>query len=176
MEVENLIISHCFSRTRKKKANVFFEGLSIFHFIVLLVIFGIIGITMFTDLNTDFQADPDNSAGSKQLVQTAFNEYPSMWDDIMVMAFIGMWLFALISAFFIDTSPLFFILAVVLLVILLIFIVYMANGTYDIFTDADFEPYYSQFPKTNFLFENILVVIVIVGASIMLSLYARPRQ
>lgn len=161
------------SLSRNKKANVFFEGLSIFHAIILLIIFGIVGLMLFTDLNVDFQADPDNGAFSKDLMQEAYDQYPSMWDDIIIIAFVGMWLFALISAFFIDTNPLFFIVSAVLLILLLIFVVYISNGAYDIFIDGDFETYYSQFPKTAFIFENMLVVMIVVGASILLTLYAR---
>lgn len=165
-------IDRC-SLSRSKKANVFFEGLSIFHAIIMLIIFGIIGLMLFTDLNVDFQADPDNGAFSKELMQEAYDQYPSMWDDIIIIVFVGMWLFALISAFFIDTHPLFFVVSAILLVLLLIFIVYISNGAYDIFIDGDFETYYSQFPKTAFIFEHILTVMIVIGASVLVTLYAR---
>lgn len=165
------MLKACF--TNKKKGNVFFEGMTIFYWIIVLIIIGIVGLMLFTDLNDDFQADPDNAQVAKDIVQDAYDEYPSMWDDIIITVFIGLWIFALMSAYFIDTSPIFLVVSILLLIILLIFVVYLSNGAYDIFTDPDFEPFYEQFPKTNFIFENLLVVIILVGASIMLTLYAR---
>lgn len=165
------MLKACFTKT--KKGNVFFEGMTLFYWLVVLIMFGIVGLMVFTDLNDDFQADPTNAQVAKDIVQEAYDQYPSMWDDIIITVFIGLWLFALISAYFIDTSPIFFVISIVLLILLLIFVVYLSNGAYDIFTDADFEPFYEQFPKTNFIFENLLVVIIFVGASVMLTLYAR---
>ena len=160
----------CFSN---KSGNVFFEGMTIFYWIVMLIIFGIVGLMLFTEVNIDFQSDPTNSASAKEIVQDAFDSYPSMWDDVIITAFIGLWLFALISAYFIDTSPLFFVVSLVLLIILLMVIVYAANSTYDIFTADGFVEYYEQFPKTNFIFENILIVTTLIGVTITLALYAK---
>lgn len=164
-------IKACFSN--KKKGNVFFEGMSLFYWLIVLIIIGIVGLMIFTDLNDDFQADPTNAQVAKDIVQEAYDQYPSMWDDIIITVFIGLWLFALISAYFIDTAPLFFVVSIVLMILLLIFVVYLSNGAYEIFTDTDFEPFYEQFPKTNFIFENLLIMMIMIAGSVSLTLYAR---
>ena len=162
----------CFS---DKRGNVFFEGMTVIYWLLILIIFGIVGLTLFTDMNNDFQADPDNDPDAKQQMQEQYDQYPSMWDDIIIIIFVGLWLFILISAYFVETSPIFFIISIVLLIILLYVTVYIGNGAENIFNDDGLNNEYIQFPKTQFVVENLVLFILAIGATTVLVLFMRKQ-
>jgi hypothetical protein len=158
-----------------KKANIVVETATIIIVISVLAIFAIIALQISDDLNTDIQVDLDLSNETKQLSNDIYNYTPNLADDIFVFAFVLLWAFAIISAFLIDTNPMFLIFTLLLFGVLLYVGAALSNGWIELFSDPDWSNYAEDLPKTNFVFNNFVYVIMAFIATIGIALYAKNR-
>lgn len=126
-----------------------------------------------TDINTEIQADPTMNAEAKASMQTVTTNYPSTWDNGMVILIVLFWVFLLVSAYYIDTHPVFFIINLVIIIILLSVVIIIANAYTDVTGDADLATYAADFPKLAFLMSHIIILITVMALSTGVVLYAK---
>jgi len=158
-----------------KRGNAIID--SIF-FIVVMVIFGLvvlIGYQLFGDLNTDIQANSDLSNTSKQSSADLYARYPSFFDGLFLFLMILLWGFVLVASFMIDSHPIFFVFAIILLVFVLLIGGSLSNFWDEISGDDGFSTEANSFPITDWILSNIIIVVLIVGFSVIIALYGKSR-
>ena len=159
---------------RNKKANAVLDSAYI---IVALISFGmlsVIGWTMWNEFSPDIKADIDTAEANATIDFVDDNFIPLM-DGGFMFVFIGLWIFAIIASFMIDTHPIFFIISLIILLTILAAAAFMSNFYTEFMEEPEYAVYVTDFPITDFILSNLLIVTIIIGASIMLALYAKVK-
>ncbi|MBD3253125.1 hypothetical protein GF386_05310 [Candidatus Pacearchaeota archaeon] len=148
-------------------------------FLLVMVVFGmvvLIGYQFFGDINTDIQANNDLTNSSKDISADLYDRYPSFFDGLFLFLLILLWGFVIVASFMIDSHPIFFIFAVVLLVFVLFIGGALSNFWDDLATDDDFAGLSANFPITNWILDNLIVVVAVIGLSVIIALYGKSRM
>lgn len=158
-----------------KKAQAGLEILLVIILLFGLGIVAVIGNKMFSDLNTELQADDSLSNESKAFVATVEANYPSTFDTVFLLALIFLWVLLIVSSFLIDTHPVFFVVTLVILVMCFVISMLIAN-TYEEFSDdTSFSTYAAEFPITSWVMSHLLIVIIVMGFTVGVTLYAKNQ-
>lgn len=157
------------------------RGQTILDMLLVIVFLFIIGIGMifgakvFTDVNTDIQADPDISDYAKNDLNTSATNYPTIMDNAFILLMSLLWVALIVTSFLIDSHPVFFVITVILLVFVFIVGMILANAFQDVVAEDDLAESAALFPMTNWVFENFLLLLIAMGFSTALALYAKAR-
>tara|TARA_R100000329_G_scaffold149007_1_gene138806 strand:+ start:720 stop:1169 length:450 start_codon:yes stop_codon:yes gene_type:complete len=146
---------------------------------IVLFIFGIMSIAAymtFDSINTDIQASTDLDANTKQTSQQLYNNFAPTLDAAFLMAFVLFTIFAIVSVFFLDTHPVYFILAVILLFAVFIVGGFLANAWDDVMSDESLAPYANDFRASSFIMGNLLESLGGVVVLILIALFAKFRS
>lgn len=140
-----------------------------------LFIFAFIGNATYMFFNDAIQADDTFTDSIKSDVQYRSGEYASVWDNVIFLTFIALWLVALMASFLINTHPVFYVIAILSFVFVVIIGGVLAIFIDDIVNDAELSPYTEGFPKTLFIVENLVAVLFGVALTIGLILYGKTQ-
>jgi hypothetical protein len=156
-----------------KKANVLLEGGIILIVLIALVI-GIMWISnFFSEINNDVQGSNDISSDGKSIVSQQYGKFNIIWDNVILTLFICMWLASIISAYFIETHPIFFIITIILLCFLLFLSMIIGNAYEESIGDLSVQV--ASFPKAHFIMTHLLQLMIGIGISIGVALFAKPK-
>jgi len=165
-----------FQALNYKKGNAFLDTVTILVVAILLIFFIYYSYVAYKDWNNEFQKDDDMSAEAKDMAQNFSAKYPKMFDDGFIMVIILLWIAGLVSSFFIDSHPLFFIITVVLLLFVFYAGVHLGNIYETIVTGDDaLTLIVPSFPKANWFMTHLLESIIVIGLSISLVIFAKMR-
>lgn len=163
-------------RSSNKKGNAVTDSLTV---MIVLFIFGIMSIAAymtFDSINDDIQAAPDLNDNTKATSQNLYNNFAPTLDAAFLMAFVLFSIFAIVSVFFLDTHPVYFILAVVLLFAVFIVGGFLANAWDDVMSDDALAPYANDFRASSFIMGHLLESIGGVVVLILIALFAKFRS
>jgi len=166
---------------KNKKGDAVLDTTSI---MVVVFVFAFLVIVVYTgfmsaqDDMIDTLNDSSNPTSnmSVQIVQSIGVEFPQVFDSALLIIFIGLWIFALVSAYFIDSHPLFFIFSIILIVFVLIAAMIINNVGEDLLSDSELSGSVAHFPISNFLISHLFVVMLVVAFSVVLILYGKRRM
>ena len=139
----------------------------------VVVIGSFLSYGAFKELNDDLQQDLSLSPEARQASKETVENFPSSMDNILFFFFIMLWVFLLIGAFVADTHPVFLVITFVLLIIGLVFGMILSNAYEEFSSDSGVSEFASQFPKMNWILGHLLIVLVFMGMSTFMVLYAR---
>jgi len=158
---------------RSKKGNAVLDAMFI---VVLLITFTLAVIMIkepYDEIHEAINADPNLSNESKAYMNDYHERYPKIFDGGFLTIFIFLWMAGIITSFFVDTHPIFFIIIVALLVIVL-FVTGLLVNSYEEITDTDaYNSIKADFPKSHFIISNLVEVIIVVAASMTIALMSR---
>lgn len=142
---------------------------------IILAIITMISYHAFKQIQPQIQPDFNDSVEANETINIIDTSYPSTFDGGIVFVFFGLWIAVLVASFQIDTHPIFFAISLILLVAICVATVMISNFYQTLFADDSFVGLTSYFPMTNWLAEHLLIIVVAIGLSIMLVLYAKTR-
>ena len=154
-----------------KKANAVFETIVILVVILAFAITTIFGYNSFKDLNAELQLDDTISTQGKTQLNNFQTDYPSMFDWVSIFIIVMLTIGGMVSAFMIETNPIFFIVTIVLLISVFVLAAYLNNIFFETMETSDL----ADFPITNWVFNNLIKVFVISAFMIGLALFAKSR-
>ncbi len=165
---------------KSKKGDAVSDSLTIlivvfvFSFIILLTYKGFMDAA--PDI-TDMLNDSSNPTMNESLasINVVVNDFPSIFDGALLIILVGLWIFALLSAYFIDSHPIFMILSVILLVFVLIASAIVGNVGEELVNDTEFNSIRGSFPITTFVLSHMLILILVIAFSIVMVLYGKNR-
>lgn len=146
---------------------------------VLLFAFAVGAIVIYAsvaDFKDDILDDPDISDSSKAPLRSMYDDYPKTWDSAFLIIFVVIWIASVALATQIDTYLVFFGISVLALIVSLVIPPILANAYSDVTEDAEFSAFADSFPAMNFVLTHLLEIIIVMGASISVALYARPGR
>ena len=165
------MIRNSISRSKK---GFFGPAITIVIALFIMGLLAIVSYNIFTDLNSDIQADADISTDAKAMSSSLHARFPSTMDGAFLFVFILLWILLLVSIWFFDSNPLFAIIVLIVLIILLIAAGMFSNFWEEMATTTDFD-FASSFPSTYFILNNFLLVMSVVSISAFITLYMKSR-
>lgn len=159
----------------KKKGN-FIIDTSLFMIVMFIFsLMAIFGYLIFDEFNTDFQAESDVNQVAKDELNDLYVVYPSSLDGAVLMAFVLFWVMILVTSFFIQTHPVFFIVSILFLTFV-IFVAATLSNTYEELADeADVSSFSDAFPMSGFLINNLPYAVLVVAFSVLAVLFGKDR-
>ena len=157
------------------------RGQTILDMIIVVIILFAFALTIvfanliLSDMNTDIQADTDMSDVAKADLNNFSINFPQFMDNAFVLFLALMWVALIVTSFLVDTHPIFFILTIVLLVFVFIIGMIIANTYQDIAAEGEITASAAQFPQMTWVFENFLLIIISMGMTSALALYAKAK-
>ena len=148
--------------------------IGIFIFILAIVI--LIAYTVLSTFSQKAQSMPSMGDTGKNILQSQTDRYIPLWDSLFGFLFIGASLAAAISAYFIDTHPIFFILTIIMLGIFIAIGAVISNAYYSVETSAAFSSFSSSFQLMHYLMNHLAHYILVEGALIVIALFTKARQ
>ncbi len=147
--------------------------------LLLVVIFGfaiatIFGLKIANEFNWQYQnSSVITENQSKEVVQDSIDRYVPLMDGIFMFLFIGFAMAGLISAFFVDSHPAFFIISIILLCFIALLGAILGNAFEDLTDNTDLAAETNQFGFIPFVFDNILTIVIGVIFLMMIAAFAK---
>jgi len=146
--------------------------------LMCFVLFGIVIVLIYAaklnnDILTPLVATNATGAQGTAILQNQLSIYPSLWDNLGILIFGLIWVFLLVSSYYINTSPIFFIVMIVLMIGAFIVIMTLANAYDSLAENTDFATYAAVFPKLNWLMYHLVETVVVVLITCGIALYAK---
>lgn len=148
--------------------------------VVMLFVMGIIILfthNIYTELNDSIDQSGvfDGSNTSQEILvngQTTINGF----DFIFVMVFVLLGLGLLVSAFLLDTHPIFFFIILIMMVFLVIVVALLTNTFEDVSGDAALANSTATFPMTTYMVSHFPVFAVIIIFMSAIVFYGKLRN
>lgn len=146
--------------------------------ITVLFVLGVVSVvsySIFTDLNTQFQAKDDLSNQSKSILSDNLARFAPIFDGIVAMGVALLGVALVVSTAAIGTRPEYFFL-VIIVGMLLVGAVAMLSNVWAEFTSTTLATAASDFTFTNLLFDNYPYVALSLLGLLMVGLFVKVRS
>jgi len=164
-----------YSLIGKKKGNAVIEGLTVLVLITVFAIGGIWGMRIFDDLNSDIQADDSMDTQAQEVSDSLYTKYPTLIDNLFLFMFVMFIIFVLVSAFLIDSHPIFFIISAILLLAIFVAAIFVGNAYNEIATDPEVSDYANAMPYMSFVMRHIVEMIIGIGFMTSIVMFIKIR-
>lgn len=144
-------------------------------FVVIIGLFIIMGKGVFDTINSDLQAGDILDSDSKDQLQDFNDRYVSIFDYMALFIMFGLYLFLLVSAYYLDTHPVYFILGIIFTIISFVLAGLLNNIFFDMVESNALSSTANQFTIIPFLMNNLLPILVFMAASVVIVMYAKSR-
>jgi hypothetical protein len=149
----------------------------------VVILFAIaISLISVTKVFSDITISINGSSGFNQVTKDNLNQHsnslPKVLNGTFVLVFFGAFLAIAISAYLIQSSAIFFMVAVFILTVFTFISAVLSNVYFDyIASDAATEAYVLQnFAMLNHLINNYVLYVVILGFVVIMALYAKTTS
>lgn len=158
---------------KNKRGNAIIDGAFIVVLTISVVIVVFFIYNIMSNINTEIQADDDFSDTSKEIMANSTATYPNFWDTALIFLLVIFWSLALITAYRIDTAPIFFVFTLIGIIVVLMATMSMEQYYNDMISDDDFSSYDTTFPKINWLMDHFVWVIMVICFSVGVVLHSK---
>lgn len=146
----------------------------VFYLTTMMVVLGIVFMltwlimsNLAPDLDQHFSSDVSKNATANAL--TAIGNF----DYLLIMVFVGLIISTLISAYFIPTHPVFFVVSLIVLIVFMIFVPILAN-VFDAFaTESAMAATADEFNVTTGFMDDLPTYFVVAAGLVLIVLYAK---
>lgn len=130
-------------------------------------------VKVYSGMNSNMQELDTLSTDSKVMLAANSGGYGSLWDGLLVLAYGLVWVFLLVSSYFVNSHPIFLVFT--LLILIFIFIVVMVIGNvYQAVADSpQLVSESSQFPMTLWIYTHLLEMSIVEAFTCLIALFAR---
>jgi hypothetical protein len=135
----------------------------------------VFAVKLFKAINPIFQEQDTISDESKAMLNNVDSYMPTLFNNLILMIIVLLWITVIIFSFLIDSHPIFFVIGFFLLMISLVIAMFMGNVYNSIAESPALSDTFSYFTVANWFFSHIHIVMVLVGGSILISLYVKSQ-
>lgn len=151
------------------------DTITVILIIVISMISIVFGYKIISAVNVEVQDMDSLPSESKAAFNVVEDKYKSSLNTGFLLLWFGAFIAALISAWFIDTNPVFFFLSLLILIIIFVAAVPIVNVTEAILTSSMLSSETAEFPIILWFIANFYKIIVVQGVIILITLYAKMR-
>lgn len=158
-------------KTNKKGsfADIFY--LAVFTFLLAIVLS--VGWLITSSLNDEWKTQTNLGTQSIDIMQNYNDNYVATFDNLFLAVFIGLYIGALVLAYNIDTSPIYFFLALFLMGVIVLVTGSFANA-FDTFSEnAALTTYVDDFTIIPFVMGRMVEIFVVMMFGLAGVMYAR---
>lgn len=158
-----------------KKGNLMFVSIM---FIIVLLLFGIISMVtynMFAEFDDSIVADLELNE-SKTIITDVTDRFPSVFDGLILIIFVGIWIAGIASCIVKEEHPLVFGFMMLMIVAVLIAGMFLSNSFEEMFQDSEMSSMPATFPITYWILTHLLEVGIVMMLSVLLTLMAKNRM
>lgn len=160
-----------------KKAQMEYPIISFIAVVVILLIMAPFMLKIFNSVLTPFASGVGNvSAEAGVRVNSIKDTFVNFWDMVIMIAFLISLILLLITAFLVDTHPVFLILFIVFGIFTFMFIPAIMEVTEKIYDNPELALEVSQLPMADFLREYFVPIMVGFYFIIGIIVYAKFRR
>ena len=126
------------------------------------------------EINTAWQTAPGVPMVAKTASADFHTRAPMAMDYFLLTGLLGVFAFVLLLVWFIDINPIFFFVMLIVVAVLAGIAGYFSNAWEMMSQDANISAAISNFPITNFIMSNYLVIIGVFGFVAAIVFLAKP--
>jgi flagellar biosynthesis protein FlhB len=157
-----------------KKGNAVVDTILVIVFLFGFAIFSVTGYVIYSNIQSDLVTSVDNQE-AKDLANDLNTNYPLWFDGAFIMAFVLLWLFVLGASLFVDTHPMFFVLAILMFVFVIVVAAVLSNSFEEIGDEQEYQAIQSDFAKTFYIMDHLVEFTMAIIFSIGGVLYGKSR-
>lgn len=163
------------SNSAFKKGNASVETVIVVAVLFVFSISAIFVYDFFDDIVQDVVDDPDISSTATEKTEALRDQYPNIFDTAFVIILVVLWIATIVSAFQIDTYPVFFGISVLALLVSLAVPPVLGNAFTDTMDDDSTTGLTDEFPMMNYVMTHILQFAIVIGGSVLVALFAKAK-
>lgn len=151
-------------------------ALDITLFIVCLFVLGIFFLYIWTPvhrINQDLIASNATGTEGTAILSNNDAQFPKIYDTSVMLFFLGVWIFLLISSYYIDTHPIFFVLSLFLMIFCFVVIVNVGYAFQMISSNTNLQDAILVFPKTYFINQHLFETGILVFFTCGIAMFAK---
>lgn len=157
---------------KNKKGNLTMEMVGAFIFLIVCVLIGVLVLFVLGEFNSEWQAADAVTETSK----TELASYNSLTVLVLDGAFIFylalLWIATLVSAYFLDNTPIYFVIFFIFALISFFILIPIANVLIDM-ENSPLSTYFDKMPMSMFVINNMAIFMVAFIATTGVALYAK---
>jgi len=131
---------------------------------------------IFDDTNDKIQTQDGLRPEVKSGIDEQVNKFPTIFDNIFLIIVVGLGIALFVCAFFLNSHPVFFIFAVILLILAVIIAAIIANTYEEVVSNSTIASAESQFTIIPYVFNNFTMIIAGLGVLLLVGLFAKSRS
>lgn len=151
-------------------------------FIIVAIVLLILGLSWFfiqytsNSITTDLTADDTLTADGKAMLINNGVSMNQVWDYGFGFIFFGLLLEIIVSSYFIDTHPAFFVAGLILFTFVVFVGANITNVFDDTISDSDFLALNNNFPVMIFIMDNLVMELIVGFVFMSIVLYGKSRS
>lgn len=157
------------------KGQVALDALFIVLFLIVFAFAAFFLAKGYSDINDLIQSDTTLRNETKTAAANLDSNLPSTLDNAFLLALILLWFMLIVTTLFIDTHPIFFIVTVIVFIVSLAASVLLGNAYVEVMSQAENAAFALSFPVTNWVMNNLLTVILVIGGTTTIALFAKSQ-
>ena len=136
-------------------------------FIIVIVVMSLISLFIWSawkELAPTMKEDL-NMTESREMIDEVESRYPSMIDGLVLLIFLGMWMFGVATSYFSESHPFLFGLMLILVVFVIIAGMMLSNFYEELFEDEELSTIGADFPVTHWILTHLLIIGIVMAVS-----------
>lgn len=147
-----------------KKGNVVINSIM---FIIVIVVMSLLSMFIWkawTELEPTMRADL-NMTESDAMMDEVNDRYPSVMDGLIMLVFLGMWIFGVAMSYFSESHPFLFGMMLILVVFVIIAGMLLGNFYEELFEDNELVEVGADFPVTHWIMTHLMIIGIVMAVS-----------
>lgn len=162
-------------RRKSKRGNAIADSITALISIVILMSIALVGYVVYKEFAVEMRDSPNINQQIAQDTVDRANDYANYMDNIIALVLVMSWIGILIFSFLVDSHPVFLIISILLMLVVLVVAADVSNTYQDLADDETISTYSADFPKAWFIADNLVMIILLIGASTMVVLYGKQQ-
>ena len=152
------------------------DGAIMFIVLFVLIIVTVVAAYTYGVITNGLISSGYYNAADTTTLTTASTKFPTMMDGMLAFFLVVLWITSLVLSFYLDNSPVFFVIFLLLAVVSLIGL--FAIGTFftEIKDNSAMSTFFTSFPITSFIIDWSGTIMILYFASLGAALYAKSQN
>ena len=145
---------------------------------IVIIIFAIVNLFSFDildDIKPDISTDINNSVEATKVLDDTYNNFPELFNSLIIFILAGLWVGGLISSFIADEHPMIFMFMMIAVIFTIIAGLFLSNTYQEIILDSSVSDVASQFTSQNFIISNLLPISIGIAITMLIIRFAKNR-
>ena len=146
-------------------------------FIIVIVVMSLISLFIWTawqELEPDMRSDINMTEG-EQMMDEVNDRYPSMIDGLVLLIFLGMWIFGVAASYFSESHPFLFGMMMILIVFVIIAGMMLGNFYEELFLDSALSGISDDFPVTHWILTHLMIIGIVMAVSMAMFYFGGKK-